>query len=233
MFLFCKIYFSSFIFTDNRNAENEYNYRPQIHHHALPEPHNVTQYSARCPDTISDTQPLYFLAASDSQQCSINYRPDSLPRMIAMNPHDVDYHSTSPNLYYEYPHQLHNQYIPSHVCAEQASMGNPYYSASEMFHNGYEAFDPSEITPVMNHQAASPEDAEVPPQAHVARNKSITPNKFIQNSFRHTSRGLSPVEESPLIVSCPQTPSKTNHYEEVSMEETQQIIDNIDRLIDQ
>ena len=181
-------------------------------------------------ETISETQPLHSVLASNEQYLDVEH-PDYYDHLnnsqaILLNSSNAEYHPSNVDLspsHYQSLDLQQNSFSQYKEQTTSTSSANPQYSVSEEFHDRY---------PVEVHTVASPPyqlsrnssqcSGCAPRSSSKKKPFSSLHDNMIHNRYMTPGKKFTAVKESTLGSNCGK----------VSMEETQQIIDNIDRLID-
>ncbi|CAK8673498.1 unnamed protein product [Clavelina lepadiformis] len=213
--------------------------------------------SQSCLETICETQPLHSVLGSEDptqdeydQNIDSSYQDSSATSHVALlNRYDADcYPQVSTMVSSASYNQLHCQSpassdrmtpvpAPRLTPAEAGSRNNlltdKRHSVSDMFHDGvgitsnpatpssyYPSSASNPTTP--SHYGAYGLRSESPTNASKRRSTTSLHGELLHRRFLAAAQGAPKSNPSPL----------SHHYGEVSMEETQQIIDDIDQLID-
>ena len=161
--------------------------------------------------TTSETQPLYSILNPEQIYPDKDYSYVDDSQVMLLNTANVEYHS---HMNAHHPHA--NCFSPTfyHYAETDASMGDPQQSISDVFHDGDAVIEPSSASQLRRHHKYSS-------------------NMLNSSMHNDQSRKASETHRLPSIKEVPIIPPAINpHYNEVSMEETQEIIHNIDQLID-
>ena len=184
-------------------------------------------------ETISETQPLHSVLSLEKQPYERElprYVYEDGSRVMFLNPNNVEYHPSnkvaptwsSRNRYIQPQYEIILPPTSPHQYSEPINApNNSNYSLSEAFHDRVQALN-SPISSYHARSSSQSSESNVNPRtASISKQSSFHENhpQRLKDTQIHSS-------------SDTQATTATSQYGEVSMEETQQIIENIDRLIE-
>ena len=184
-------------------------------------------------ETISETQPLHSVLNTDQAYFEKEVHGyDDGSQVVLLNSDDAVYHPSSGRrsasftqhpLSYQYNDYCLQNAPYQHYAEPEATVAALQYSISEAFHDRYEAIQPLNPT--------SPLSSFQSPYHHLSYQNHSNAQVHAMHHHKIPKRD-SVSERLPSVDESRQTPSVPPSHGEVSMEETREIIENIDRLID-